>query len=117
MLYYEVPRDGKYVVEINDSVFRGREDFVYRMSIGELPFVTGWFPLGGKVGEETNISLLGWNLPYDHFAVDARAANPGLLALRRVAEWDRSTTSTMPSTRCPSAWSKSLTIRPNMPSR
>ena len=51
VLHYEVPRDGKYVVEINDSVFRGREDFVYRMALGELPFVTGIFPLGGKAGE------------------------------------------------------------------
>ena len=53
VLHYEVPRDGKYVVEINDSVFRGREDFIYRMALGELPFVTGIFPLGGKAGEAT----------------------------------------------------------------
>ncbi len=58
-----VPHDGEYTVEIHDSIFRGREDFVYRLAVGELPFVTGIFPLGGKLGEKTSISLTGWNLP------------------------------------------------------
>ena len=63
VLHFEVPRDGEYTVEIHDSVFRGREDFVYRLTIGELPFVTGIFPLGGKAGEKTTVALTGWNLP------------------------------------------------------
>ena len=50
-LCYEVPRDGDYIVEIHDSVFRGREDFIYRMAIGELPYATDVFPLGGKAGD------------------------------------------------------------------
>jgi hypothetical protein len=58
-----VPSNGTYTVEIHDSLYRGREDFVYRMTIGELPFVTGIFPLGGKAGEKTSIALTGWNLP------------------------------------------------------
>ena len=53
VIHFEVPRDGEYTVEIHDSIFRGREDFVYRLAIGELPFVTGIFPLGGKLGEKT----------------------------------------------------------------
>src|ERR1022692_3558736 len=56
----EAPRDGEYTVEIHDSIFRGREDFVYRLAIGELPFVTGIFPLGGKAGERTTVALTGW---------------------------------------------------------
>lgn len=59
----EVPYDGEYTVEIHDSVFRGRQDFVYRLAIGELPVVTGIFPLGGRRGEQTRVSLSGWNLP------------------------------------------------------
>jgi hypothetical protein len=31
-----------------DALYRGREDFVYRIAIGELPFVTDIFPLGGR---------------------------------------------------------------------
>src|SRR5208283_2581414 len=62
-LDYEIPGDGEYVAEIHDSIFRGREDFVYRISIGELPVVTSIFPLGGKAGARTAIEILGWNLP------------------------------------------------------
>ena len=63
VVHFEVPQDGDYIVEIHDSIFRGREDFVYRLTIGELPFVTGIFPLGGRLGEKTTVTLTGWNLP------------------------------------------------------
>ena len=52
-LLYEVPKDGEYVFAIHDSLYRGREDFVYRITIGELPFITSLFPLGGPVGART----------------------------------------------------------------
>ena len=52
VLHFEVPQDGQYTVEIHDSIFRGREDFVYRLTMGELPFVTGIFPLGGRGGRK-----------------------------------------------------------------
>jgi len=63
VLHFAVPKDGEYTLEIKDAIYRGREDFVYRISIGELPFVTGIFPLGGRVGETTALELQGWNLP------------------------------------------------------
>jgi len=40
VILFEVPKDGEYVFAIHDSIYRGREDFVYRITIGELPFVT-----------------------------------------------------------------------------
>ena len=63
LLEYTIPADGEYIAEVHDSIFRGREDFIYRVSIGELPVITSIFPLGGKAGGRTAISLLGWNLP------------------------------------------------------
>lgn len=63
VLSHEIREDGDYQVEIRDALYRGREDFVYRIIIGELPFVTGVFPLGGKAGDRTAITLVGWNLP------------------------------------------------------
>ncbi len=63
VILYEVAEDGDYVFQIQDSIYRGREDFVYRISLGELPFVTSVFPLGGKAGARTKIELTGWNLP------------------------------------------------------
>ena len=50
VLLYEVPEDGEYGLEIRDAIYRGREDFVYRITVGELPFVTSIFPLGGHAG-------------------------------------------------------------------
>ena len=78
VLHYEVPHDGNYVVEINDSVFRGREDFVYRMALGELPFVTSIFPLGGRAGETTRVAAQGWNLPFASLTMDATGKSVGI---------------------------------------
>jgi hypothetical protein len=63
VLYYEVPADGDYTLEIHDSIYRGREDFVYRITLGEVPFITGIFPLGGRAGGRAPIRVSGWNLP------------------------------------------------------
>jgi len=63
VLHCEIPKDGEYVLEVRDALYRGREDFVYRIAIGELPYLTGLFPLGGRTGEVIPIDLVGWNLP------------------------------------------------------
>src|SRR6202034_2724643 len=63
VLHYDVPADGQYTLEIHDSIYRGREDFVYRIAVGEIPYVTSIFPLGGKLGVRTNVEVKGWNLP------------------------------------------------------
>ena len=63
VLFFEVPQDGEYELGIRDSIYRGRHDFIYRVSISEDPFITGIFPLGGPEGKEVIASLSGWNLP------------------------------------------------------
>ena len=63
VLLYEVPADGQYTVAIHDSIYRGREDFVYRIELGEVPFVTSIFPLGGNASAKNKVDLTGWNLP------------------------------------------------------
>ena len=47
VVQYDIPADGDYVIAIKDSIHRGREDFIYRVRVGELPWVTSAFPLGG----------------------------------------------------------------------
>ncbi len=83
VLCYDIPADGDYVIEIKDAIYRGREDFVYRLSIGELPFVTGVFPLGGTAGARTTFQLAGWNLPVANVTLESKNQRPGtfLLAL------------------------------------
>ncbi len=63
VLSFEVPRDGRYTVAVYDAIYRGREDFVYRLAAGELPYVTSVFPLGGQVETPTPVTLQGWHLP------------------------------------------------------
>lgn len=63
IMLYEVPKDGKYVLEVHDSIYRGREDFGYRISIGEIPYITGLFPLGGRANNSCTVEVKGWNLP------------------------------------------------------
>jgi hypothetical protein len=88
VLYYEIPKDGEYFVTIRDSIYRGREDFVYRVTLGELPFVTSIFPLGGPAGAQTRIDLKGWNLPVTNLTMDAGDKAPGIYPLsKREGEW------------------------------
>lgn len=81
VLHCQIPADGQYVVEIKDAIYRGREDFVYRMTVGELPFVTNIFPLGGPAGKQTTVQLQGWNLPVRKLTVDNSRREPGLYPL------------------------------------
>jgi hypothetical protein len=76
LLHCEIPKDGEYTLEVRDALHRGREDFVYRVAIGELPYVTGIFPLGGQSGTKTTLELTGWNLPVTNLTGIAQA--PGL---------------------------------------
>jgi hypothetical protein len=77
LIYYEVPEDGEYVLTINEALFRGRESFVYRITMGELPFVTSVFPLGGRAGESLDIEFEGWNLERTGMAVPLDAGVQG----------------------------------------
>jgi len=63
VIIYKVEKDGEYMLEIKDVLFRGREDFVYRLSIGTLPFITHIYPLGGQRDTDAKVQLFGVNLP------------------------------------------------------
>ena len=76
VLFYKIPSDGNYTIQICDSIYRGREDFVYRISIGEDPFITQIFPLGGKQGRNTKVAIAGWNLPVKQVSLDTNK-DPG----------------------------------------
>lgn len=78
VVLFDVPQDGNYVLEVKDALYRGREDFVYRIIIGELPFVTGIYPLGCQVGSKRTIDLKGWNLPVSVVMTDAWNQSPGI---------------------------------------
>ena len=76
-LCFDVAEEGVYVLEIRDALYRGREDFIYRVTVGEVPFVTGIFPLGGRQGSDCTVEVAGWNLPRTRTVVKA-VQSPGI---------------------------------------
>ncbi len=77
VLYFEVPADGEYVLAIHDALYRGRESFTYRITIGELPFITSIFPLGGRAGTPLKVEMNGWNLQKATLLLPPKDAKPG----------------------------------------
>lgn len=81
VILFEVPKDGEYVFAITDAIYRGREDFVYRITIGETPFVTSVFPLGAQTGAPVTPKMKGWNLQDAALSPPAKDAGPGACSL------------------------------------
>lgn len=99
VLHCEIPRDGEYVLEIKDAIYRGREDFVYRITVGELPFVTSIFPLGSKVGDTAKVEVQGWNLPIANLTYEAKEPGVQMLSVTnagRVSNFVPFTVDTLP---------------------
>jgi len=85
VLFFDVPDDGEYVLEIRDAIHRGREDFVYRVTVAERPFVFTMFPLGAKRGSHAMATIDGWNLDAQRIRLGTkRGAGP-----IRQAFWSR----------------------------
>jgi len=77
VILFEVPADGEYVLVINEALYRGRESFTYRITVGELPFLTSIFPLGGPAGKPVKIEMNGWNLEKATLAPPPKGTSPG----------------------------------------
>ena len=71
VLAFDVRETGDYTLQIHDALYRGREDFVYRITAGKVPFVTGIFPLGGHSGSDVKVDVFGWNLPRQRISLVA----------------------------------------------
>ncbi len=82
VLYYKIANDGEYVLEIKDALYRGREDFVYRITLGEIPFITSIFPLGCAAGAQATVDVRGWNFPRSSLAPNTKAPGIQLLSVR-----------------------------------
>jgi hypothetical protein len=70
VLIHTFAAGGTYFVEVRDALYRGRDDFVYRLRMGELPFITHVFPLGATRGSKTDLQLYGVHLPQEKMTVD-----------------------------------------------
>ncbi|QJW99666.1 WD40 repeat domain-containing protein [Frigoriglobus tundricola] len=61
-LGYTVRRPGTYAIGIRDREFRGGPNFTYRLHIGDVPVVTGVFPLAVQRGRTASVHVSGVNL-------------------------------------------------------
>lgn len=79
VLMFTVPETGTYTLEIRDSLYRGRDDFVYRAQLGELPFITAASPLSLQQDSKAAIALQGWNLWTTRLPVTGRSSGEARL--------------------------------------
>lgn len=78
VLIHKIPADGEYLIEIKDAVYRGRDDFVYRLTLGTPPYLTDVYPLGAKRGSTAKVTLFGANLPAPSLSIALPANGPVL---------------------------------------
>jgi hypothetical protein len=58
-LDYTFPREGEYIIEINDARFSKQDQNFYRLNIGAYNYAESVFPLGGKHGETVQLEFAG----------------------------------------------------------
>jgi WD40 repeat protein len=63
---------GKYSVVLGEAQMGGGEPFFYHLTMGELPYVVGTFPLSVAANAETAVELIGYNLPAEAAARTVR---------------------------------------------
>jgi sugar lactone lactonase YvrE len=63
LVAYRIPTDGTYIARVADQMLGASQDHFYRLSIGPLPYVTSAFPLGVTTNTESEVQLVGVNLP------------------------------------------------------
>lgn len=78
VLFHKVEKDGEYVLEVRDILYRGAQDFIYRVRIGAWPYVTHVYPLGGRRNSTAKIELHGVNLPSNSMDLALAADSPPL---------------------------------------
>ncbi|NBV22578.1 MAG: hypothetical protein EBS05_11760 [Proteobacteria bacterium] len=63
LLVHRLPATGRYSVRVSDPQYMASPEHFFRVSVGELPVVTGIFPLGVRAETETEVQFAGENLP------------------------------------------------------
>ena len=89
VICYEVPADGTYALEIHDSIYRGREDFVYRLSIAERPFIGSIFPLGCPAGGERRVYVDAWGSHVSRMKINPHSNTPGEIESNVIGRGER----------------------------
>jgi len=76
VLGYTVRRAGTYAIGIQDREFRGAPSFTYRLHIGDVPVVTGVFPLAVQRGRTASVHVSGVNLAPGAVGITTKVSVP-----------------------------------------
>jgi len=63
VLDFLVPSKGEWYVRLSDFLFKGGDDYVYRLTLSTRPYIDLVYPPVGKPGTTGEFTLLGRNLP------------------------------------------------------
>ncbi|MBW3598469.1 MAG: PPC domain-containing protein [Planctomycetes bacterium] len=63
LIHYAVPSDGWYTARVSGMGYKGFPQFVYRLTIGEVPYPVAVFPPGGRRGQSVEVTFRGPNIP------------------------------------------------------
>jgi hypothetical protein len=63
LLDYTVAESGEYRVKVHDALFRGGDEYFYRLAISTHPHIDFIFPPAGVAGTKGKYTLYGRNLP------------------------------------------------------
>jgi Bacterial pre-peptidase C-terminal domain len=76
-LDFTFPTEGSYYVEVTDARFSTQVQNFYRLKMGSYRYAEGIFPLGGRRGEQTQVTFFGGRGGAGaHTTVDLRKAGP-----------------------------------------
>ena len=53
------PEDGTYIIVARESAYRGNDNCLYRLHVGNFPRPSATIPAGGKAGETVNVRWIG----------------------------------------------------------
>ena len=76
LLAYTFAADGRHTIRVHDLMLGGSVDHFYRLSAGAFPYVAGYYPLSIASNVETEVELIGFNLPPDR-KVRIKGEKPG----------------------------------------
>jgi WD40 repeat protein len=78
---YPFTGDGHFTITVSDLQMTGGGDYFYRLSAGELPFVTAHYPLSIPANTESKITLVGHNLRDEQRTTIVKAGSSGEITL------------------------------------
>jgi len=89
LIEHSLPHDGDYFVRVQLLNFQGFPEAVYRLTLGEVPYVTGAFPPGFRRGTPTEIELFGPNVPLGTKRIvgQSPAGQTGAIPAANLAAW------------------------------